>query len=108
MDFETAEHLAKVLSPFTNDNKYYFGYYDWKKGLQILEGNLAEGLITIEAKKYVPGTTLYWWATDRSWCVAVYGDAESSLCGASPDLINAILADSDLESFKIDINEKFT
>lgn len=108
MDFETAHHLARVFYQFTNDNKYYFGYYDWEKGLQILEGNLADGLVTIDAKKYVPGTSLYWWATDRSWCVAVYGDSEFSLCGASLDLINALLADPNLEGFKIDVNEKFT
>lgn len=108
MDSETAHHLARVFSQFTNDNKYYFGYPDWEKGLRILEGDLTDGLVTIDAKKYVPGNTLYWWATDKSWCVAVYGDSESSLCGASPDLINALLADQNLECFKIDVNEKFS
>jgi hypothetical protein len=107
MDAETAHHLSRVFAQIEIGDKYYFSYYGWEK-LRILEGNLSEGLITIESGKLVPGDSLYWWDTDKRWCVAVDYDSEFSLCGASFDVINALLNDPELECFSIDINEKYS
>jgi hypothetical protein len=107
LDFETARNLGNVLANFTKGNKYYFSFEGWEKGLQILEGDIADGLITIPCTDYVPGNTLYWWAKDKSWCIALDSDSQFSLCGASLDVINALVNTPELECFRIDINEKY-
>jgi hypothetical protein len=107
MDFETAKNLSNVLSRFTEDNKYYFSFWGREKGLQVLEGDITDGLMTIDSRDYVSGNDQYWWAKDKSWCVALGCDSEFSLCGASLDVINALVNAPELECFRIDINDNY-
>jgi hypothetical protein len=107
MDFQTASNLSRVLASFTTEKIYYFSFYGWEKDLQILEGNLDEGIMNIESKKSVPGSPTFWWASDKSWCVVLDYDSNFSLCGASIETINALINDSELECLRIDINDDY-
>jgi hypothetical protein len=42
------------------------------------------------------------WPTDRSWCVATEVDFDSTLVGGDADLIAAILAEPDLETWAVE------
>jgi hypothetical protein len=49
-----------------------------------------------------------WWPDDQSWCVATEVDLESTYIGGSRDCIEAILADSSLETLEVHIEEAIT
>ena len=105
MDEETASRLTEVLTEHTRNGLYYVGYYTRDSTTTIpdvLEGDLAEGLFTIDPSEVMPGDPVYWGAIDKGWCIALDYDSDFSLFAGSADLVKTLLNDPILECIGID------
>ncbi|WP_051310372.1 MULTISPECIES: hypothetical protein [Thermocrispum] len=116
-----ASRLAKLLKPFTtNPGRCWFAVWDggdfrpeWSRGarftlpldreLILLTGSL-DAVTTSMRDDTHDGhyqSPYAWWPDCRSWCVATDIDLAVTHVGGSRACIDAILADSELEAFRV-------
>ncbi|MBE4909932.1 hypothetical protein IMZ08_18000 [Bacillus luteolus] len=112
IDKGTLEELISVLSRFIKGEQCYF-HYDLLKTVNEFQdictnghlyyGNLEDVNELFDMGDLVGlGSPTYWWTEDRGWCIHTDFDCRFSLIGGSRELIEALLANNQLECIKID------
>ncbi|QKE72063.1 hypothetical protein HPK19_04290 [Arthrobacter citreus] len=110
MEINLVEELVKILKPMTLKQKCYFHYYflkteDWYGDDLLFSGKL-EDVLNLYDLNGLHGSPTYWWAEDQSWCLCTDYDLDFSLIGGTRELIDALLSNSELECFEVNIDTR--
>jgi hypothetical protein len=73
--------------------------------MHLLEGPLHAVSEFYESRRDVPSL---WWPADRAWCVGTDIDLMTTYVGGSSEAISALLADEQLEAFRVPVDQSVT
>ncbi|MEV6600111.1 hypothetical protein AB0M36_25145 [Actinoplanes sp. NPDC051346] len=73
----------------------------------LFSGSLSAATTSLAANPWDQRANL-WWPEDRTWCVATDVNLLTTYIGGSQDCIDALVADSDLETMRISRDQRIT
>ena len=106
------DHVQRLADLLGSNQPHYFWYDEYTPhGLDgeddevLYRGALSELPGTLREHDREPPT--YWWPEDRSWCLCVDWDQTFSLLAGPRDLIEAVCADTLLETVPIGPHDEY-